>query len=287
MGRLKGKVAIVTGAAARAEGVGNGSAVAMLFAREGASVVLVNRSLERATALEAAIRAEGGEAAAFAADVTDPAATEAMAAFTAERYGRLDILHNNVGVGAGGNTVTVTLDDWNRILETNLTSAMLCCRACIPRMREGGGGSIINVSSSAGMLGLSGTPGAVAYTATKAGLQGLTLSVAADHAAEGIRANCLIVGTVYTPLVAFMGEEARERRSKAVPLQTEGTGWDVAYAAVYLASDESRWVTGVMLPDRRGFPEYPPLAAVRSFMADRRRERRPFPAPPIPPRTAL
>jgi NAD(P)-dependent dehydrogenase (short-subunit alcohol dehydrogenase family) len=248
MGRLAGKVAIVTGAAAQAEGIGNGTAVAMLFAREGASVVLVNRSLERASALEAQIRAEGGEAAAFAADVTDPAATEAMAAFAVERYGRLDVLHNNVGVGAGGNTVTQSLGDWDRLLQTNLTSAMLCCRAVIPRMREAGGGAIINVSSSAGMLGLSGTPGAVAYTATKAGLQGLTLSVAADHAAEGIRANCLIVGTVYTPLVRGLGEEGRQRRAKAVPLQTEGTGWDVAYAAVYLASDESRWVTGVLLP---------------------------------------
>jgi NAD(P)-dependent dehydrogenase (short-subunit alcohol dehydrogenase family) len=248
MGRLAGKVAIVTGAAAQAEGVGNGSAVATLFAREGASVVLVNRNLERAQALQAAIRAEGGEAAAFAADVTDPAATEAMAAFAAERYGRLDILHNNVGVGAAGNTVTQSLDDWNRIVAANLTSAMLACRACIPRMREAGGGSIINVSSSAGMLGLSGTSGAVAYSAAKAGLQGLTLSVAADHAAEGIRANCLIVGTVFTPLVRGLGEDGRERRRMAVPLQTEGTGWDVAYAAVYLASDESRWVTGVMLP---------------------------------------
>jgi NAD(P)-dependent dehydrogenase (short-subunit alcohol dehydrogenase family) len=248
MGRLSGKVAIVTGAAAQAEGVGNGAAVAILFAREGASVVLVNRSLERAKALEETIRSEGGEATAFAADVTQPEATEALAAFASERYGRLDILHNNVGVGASGNTVTGSLDDWNRLLQTNLTSAMLCCRACIPRMRDGGGGSILNVSSSAGMLGLSGTPGAVAYTATKAGLQGLTLSVAADHGAEGIRANCLIVGTVYTPLVAFIGEEGRERRRKAVPLQTEGTGWDVAYAAVYLASDESRWVSGVMLP---------------------------------------
>jgi NAD(P)-dependent dehydrogenase (short-subunit alcohol dehydrogenase family) len=183
--------------------------------------------------------------------VTDPAATEAMAAFAAERYGRLHILHNNVGVGAAGNTVTQSLGDWNRIVAANLTSAMLTC--CIPRMREAGGGSIINVSSSAGMLGLSGTPGAVAYSAAKAGLQGLTLSVAADHAAEGIRANCLIVGTVYTPLVRGLGEEGRERRRKAVPLQTEGTGWDVAYAAVYLASDESRWVTGVMLPIDGGF----------------------------------
>jgi len=256
--RLRGKVAIVTGAAARGEGVGNGAAVAMLFAREGASVVLVNRGLERAKALEETIRAEGGEATAFAADVTQPEATQAMADFAVERYGRLDILHNNVGVGAGGNTVTVSLDDWDRLVQSNLTSAMLCCRACIPKMQAGGGGSIINVSSTAGMIGLSGTPGAVAYTATKAGLQGLTLSVAADHAAEGIRANCLIVGTVYTPLVAFLGEEGRERRRKAVPLQTEGTGWDVAYAAVYLASDEARWVTGAMLPIDGGFQNIRP-----------------------------
>ena len=253
MDRLKGKVAIVTGAASQAEGVGNGAAVAMLFAREGAKVVLVNRGLERARALEDTIRAEGGEATAFAADVTRPEATQAMAAFAVARYGRLDILHNNVGVGAGGNTVTQSLDDWDRIVQTNLTSAMLSCRACIPRMLAGGGGSIVNVSSTAGMLGLSGTPGAVAYAASKAGLQGLTLSVAADHAAEGIRANCLIVGTVFTPLVRFMGEEGRERRRKAVPLQTEGTGWDVAHAAVYLASDEARWVTGVMLPIDGGF----------------------------------
>ena len=253
MGRLAGKVAVVTGAAAQAEGVGNGAAVARLFAREGAKVVLVNRNLDRAKALEETIRSEGGEAAAFAADVTELEATEAMAAFAVERHGRLDILHNNVGVGAGGNTVTVSLADWNRLLETNLTSAMLCCRACIPRMRAAGGGAIVNVSSTAGMAGLSGTPGAVAYAASKGGLQALTLSVAADHAHEGIRANCLVVGTVYTPLVAPLGEEARERRRKAVPLQTEGTGWDVAHAAVYLASDESRWVTGVMLPIDGGF----------------------------------
>ena len=134
-----------------------------------------------------------------------------------------------------------------------MTSALLCCRSCIPRMRTGGGGSIINVSSTAGMVGLQGATGAVAYVVTKSGLQGMTLSLAADYAAEGIRANCLVVGTVATPMVAHLGEEGRERRRKAVPLQTEGTGWDVAYAAVYLASDESRWVTGVMLPIDGGF----------------------------------
>jgi NAD(P)-dependent dehydrogenase (short-subunit alcohol dehydrogenase family) len=253
MERLKGKVAIVTGAASRAEGIGNGAATALLFAREGAKVVLVNRNAERAAALETQIRAEGGEAAAFAADVTRPEDAEAMAAFAVERYGRLDVLHNNVGIGTQGTPETVDLGKWNLALQTNLTSAMLCCRSCLPRMRAGGGGSIINVSSTAGMVGLAGSTGAVAYTATKAALQGLTLSVAADYAVEGIRSNCLIVGTVATPMVAHMGEEARERRRMSVPLQTEGTGWDVAHAAVYLASDEARWVTGVMLPIDGGF----------------------------------
>ena len=253
MGRLTGKTAIVTGAASRSEGIGNGAATAILFAREGARVVLVNRQLERAKALEDQIRAEGNEATAFAADVLKPEDAEAMAAFAVERYGRLDVLHNNVGIGTPGNPETIDLAAWNSVFQTNLTSALLCCRFCIPRMRTGGGGSIINVSSTAGMVGLSGSPGAAAYVATKAGLQGLTLSVAADYAAEGIRANCLVVGTVATPMVAHLGPEGRERRRKAVPLQTEGTGWDVAYAAVYLASDESRWVTGVMLPIDGGF----------------------------------
>jgi NAD(P)-dependent dehydrogenase (short-subunit alcohol dehydrogenase family) len=253
MDRLAGKVAVVTGAASRGEGVGNGAATAILFAREGAKVVLVNRDLERAQVLEQQIRGEGGDASAFAADITQPEAAEAMAAFAVERYGRLDILHNNVGIGSPGTAETVDLSHWNRVFETNLTSALLCCRACIPHMRAGGGGSILNVSSTAGMVGLQGSTGAVAYVVTKSGLQGMTLSLAADFAAEGIRANCLVVGTVATPMVAHLGEEGRERRRKAVPLQTEGTGWDVAHAAVYLASDEARWVTGVMLPIDGGF----------------------------------
>ncbi len=253
MGRLTGKVAIVTGAASRGEGVGNGAATAILFAREGARVVLVNRDAARAEELEARIRAEGGEASSFSANITKPEAAEAMAAFAVERYGHLDILHNNVGIGGSGTAETVDLGNWDKVLETNLTAALLCCRACIPRMRVNRGGSIINVSSTAGAVGLQGATGAIAYVATKAGLQGMTLSLAADYAAEGIRANCLIVGTVATPMVAHLGEEGRERRRKSVPLQTEGTGWDVAWAAVYLASDESRWVTGVMLPVDGGF----------------------------------
>ena len=251
--RLAGKVAIVTGAASRGEGVGNGAATAILFAREGAKVVLVNRDLARGEALAEQIRADGGEASAFAADVTQQDAAEAMAAFTMERYGRLDILQNNIGFGHPATPETLDLADWHRIFEANLTSAFMACKACLPRMRAGGGGAINNVSSTAGAIGLSGTAGGLAYTTMKAGLHGLTLSVAADYAEHGIRANTLLVGTVFTPLVAHLGEEGRERRRKAVPLQTEGTGWDVAHAAVFLASDEARWITGVTLPIDGGF----------------------------------
>jgi NAD(P)-dependent dehydrogenase (short-subunit alcohol dehydrogenase family) len=247
-GRLKGKVAVVTGAAPRGEGVGNGMATALLFAKEGARVVLVNRSAERAEKLARQIRDEGGEASVFAGDVAKPEACEAMAAFTVKTYGRLDILHNNVGIGAPGTPETVTLADWNKVLEANLTTTMLCTKYCLPEMKKAGGGSIIMVSSIAGALGLMGSPGAVAYSTAKAGLHGFTMSVAADHATQNIRANCIIVGSVHTPMVAHMGAEARERRRKLVPMQTEGTAWDVAHGAVYLASDESRWVTGVMLP---------------------------------------
>jgi len=246
--RLKGKVAVVTGAAPRGEGVGNGMATAILFAREGAKVVLVNRSAERAEKLAAQIAAEGGEASVFAADVANPDEAEAMAAFAVKTYGRLDILHNNVGIGAPGTPETVTLADWNKVLEANLTTTMLCTKYCLPRMKANGGGSIVMVSSIAGMVGLMGSAGAVAYSTAKAGLHGFTLSVAADYATQNIRANCIVVGSVYTPMVAHMGEAARERRRKSVPMESEGTAWDVAHGAVYLASDEARWVTGLMLP---------------------------------------
>lgn len=247
-GRLNNKVAVVTGAASRGEGVGNGMATAILFAREGAKVVLVNRSAERAHKLLAQIRDEGGEAAVFAGDVTKMDVTEQMAAFAVERYGRLDILHNNVGFGAGGTPETVTLENWNNVLEANLTTTMLCTKACLPWMKKNGGGSIIMVSSVAGALGLMGSPGAVAYSTAKAGLHGFTMSVAADYATQNIRANCIVVGSVHTPMVAHLGPEARERRRTMVPMQTEGTAWDIAYGAVYLASDELRWVTGILLP---------------------------------------
>src|SRR6476659_7104575 len=246
--RLKGKVSVVTGAAPRGEGVGNGMATAILFAREGARVVLVNRSAERAEKLAQQIKGEGGEASVSAGDVAKPDVCEAMAAYAVKTYGRLDILHNNVGIGAPGTPETVKLDDWHKVIEANLTTTMLCTKACLPRMKMGAGGSVIMVSSIAGALGLMGSPGAVAYATAKAGLHGFTLSVAADDATQNIRANCIVVGSGHTPMVAHLGAEARERRKNMVPMKTEGTAWDIAYGAVYLASDESRWVTGITLP---------------------------------------
>ncbi len=176
-GRLKDKVAVVTGAAPRGEGVGNGMATAILFAREGAKVVLVNRSAERAEALAKQIKDEGGEASVFAGDVAQLDAAEAMADFAMKKYGRLDILHNNVGIGGPGTPETVTIETWNKVIEANLTTTMLCTKACLPRMKEGGSGSIIMVSSIAGALGLMGSTGAVAYATAKAGLHGFTMSL--------------------------------------------------------------------------------------------------------------
>ena len=248
-GRLAGKVAIVTGAASVGPGVGNGKAAAILFAREGANVLLVNRSESHARELQSEIEAEGGGCSVYAADVTCAADVDGMVEAAMRRYGRLDILFNNVGAGGPGTVVTVAEDVWEHAMQANLRSVMLCCKHAVPRMIQSGGGSIINISTLAAVQGFHrGAVGFAAYAASKAGVIGLTLAIAADHAEQGVRANCLIVGMVNTPQLAKFGEEHREKRRRAVPLQTEGSGWDVGWAAVYLASDESRWVTGASIP---------------------------------------
>ena len=247
-GRMNGKVAIVTGAASRAPGLGNGKAIALLFAREGAKVVLVNRSEERANALRREIEDAGGEATVFAGDITDEATAQGAVTTAVAQYGGLHVLVNNVGIGGGGSAEDVEESLWDEVLDANLKSMMLASRAAIPAMREAGGGSIINISSSAGARGLTGGPGAAAYATSKGGMHGFTYSVAADFARENIRCNCIVVGTVDTPMVAELGEEARQRRIDMVPMGTGGSGWDIGWAAVYLASDEARWVTGAFLP---------------------------------------
>ena len=243
--RLEGKVAIVTGAGSRAEGVGNGKAAAVLFAREGAKVLLVDSTIERAEQTLAMIEAEGGEASVFEADVTDADQCRALADAAVERYGRLDILDNNVGISARSPVTEVTEEEWDHLMAVNVKSMVLTSKFAIPRMIAGGGGSIINISSIAGFRAHGSTP----YTASKAAVIGLTMSMAADHGRDNIRVNCIAPGLPYTPMVApRMDSGLRERRREASPLGTEGTAWDIGWAAVYLASDEARWVTGIVLP---------------------------------------
>jgi NAD(P)-dependent dehydrogenase (short-subunit alcohol dehydrogenase family) len=247
--RLAGKVAIVTGAQSSGPGLGIGKASAILFAREGAKVLLVNRSMERANELCGEIQRDGGTCSVFAGDVTNATDVENMVETVIQRYGKLDILYNNVGTGGPGTAVDVTEDIWDNCIKVNMKATMLCCKYAIPRMKESGGGSIINLSTPAAVQGFRrSNTGFAAYSASKAGVIGLTRSIAADFAADGIRANCLLAGMVNTPVLAKFGEDAREIRRLAVPLQTEGTAWDVAWAAVYLASDEARWVTGASIP---------------------------------------
>lgn len=244
--RLAGKVAIVTGAGSRAEGIGNGRAAAILFAREGARVLLADQSREAAEATLRVIREEGGEGAVFEADVTQTDHCRAMVDEAVGRWGRLDILDNNVGIGARGTVVEVEETEWERVMRVNVTGMMLASKHAIPAMARGGGGAIVNISSISALRPRGLTP----YSASKGAVIALTRAMAIDHAQQGIRVNCIAPGPVYTPMVyaGGMSEELRERRRRASPLGIEGTGWDVGYAALFLVSDEARYITGVVLP---------------------------------------
>jgi NAD(P)-dependent dehydrogenase (short-subunit alcohol dehydrogenase family) len=241
--RLRGKVAIVTGAGSRGPGLGNGKAAAILFAREGARVLCVDQALPRAEETVGLIRAEGGEAAGLAADVTRAEDCRAMVEAAVARWGGLDVLHNNVGIESRKDLLDTSEEEWDQVLRVDLKSVFLATRAAAPAMIARGGGSVICVSSIAGHRG----HGRTAYAAAKAGVEGFVRTVAVQLGPQGVRVNAIAPGTVWTPMVSGLGEEARERRRKASPLGTEGTGWDVGWGAVYLASDESRWVTGHVL----------------------------------------
>ena len=242
--RLEGKVAIVAGAGSSGPGIGNGKATSVLFAREGASVLLVDSMAERAEETLAMIVEEGGTASVFEADVTSSDDCERMVEAAMERYGRLDVLVNVVGILALESVVDVSEETWDRMMEVNVKSIVLACKFAIPRMIGGGGGSIVNVSSIAGLRAYNATP----YTTSKAAINGLTMSMAGDHGRDNVRVNAIAPGAVYTPMVAdLLSDEQRAKRKEASMLGTEGTGWDVGWAAVYLASDESRWVTGTIL----------------------------------------
>ncbi len=246
-GRLEGKVGIVTGAGSSGQGVGTGRATSILFAREGAKVLLVDRVHRSAEETLATICEEGGEASVFEADVTRAADCKAMVDAALERYGGLHILFNNVGILGHGDVVDVEEQDWDRVLDVNLKSMMLASKYAVPRMVEGAGGAIINMSSSAGLRASLGS--SVSYSASKGGVIALTTAMAVQHGRGNIRVNCIAPGAIYTPMVAGeMTEEARDLRRRSNPLGTEGTAWDVAWAAVFLASDEAGWITGAVLP---------------------------------------
>lgn len=258
--RLQNKVAIVTGAGTRGPMAGTGQATAILFARHGAKVLLVDLESERAQQTQATITAEGGEASIFQADVTQEEACRALVDACVERYGALHILFNNVGISGPGKVTEVEESVWNRALDVNLKSAVLTSKYAIPKMVATGGGSIIHVSSIDGLR--AGAVPNIPYAVAKGGLVTLTRAMAVQHGREGIRVNCIAPGLLYAPFVAHISDETRDMRRKAAPLGIEGDGWDVAWAALFLASDEARWISGVVLPVDAGLLAATPLSVL-------------------------
>ena len=245
-GRLNGKVAVVTGAGSRGPGIGNGKAAAILFAREGAKVLCADLFGDRAAETVKLIADEGGTAAVFECDVSHTDGARALAAAAMQQYGRIDILQNNVGIPSHESLEDTTEEHWDTVMGVNVRSMVLCAQAVVPHMTQAGGGSIINLSSIAGMRAY--PPRSTAYTTSKAAIIGLTMALAAQLGGRHIRVNAIAPGQVYTPLIAERLDDAgRERRATSGILKDEGNAWDIGWAAVYLASDEARWVTGHVL----------------------------------------
>lgn len=253
--RLQGKKAIVIGAGQTpGETIGNGRATAILFAREGAEVMCVDRRLPSAQDTVDMILQEGGKAFAYEADITGDAANAALVKVAREKMGRIDILHNNVGIGGGdGQPHRLSEDVFDQIMLVNLKAMWLTCKHVIPLMREQQAGSIINISSAAAVS----SGGMTAYEISKAGVNKLTQSIAMSNAKYGVRCNVIMPGLMDTPMAiegnvrarGISRDEVRTMRDRIVPLRGKmGTGWDVAYGALYLASDESNFVTGAVLP---------------------------------------
>lgn len=240
MGRLDGKVAIITGA-----GSGQGAVEAKLFAKEGAKVVLTGRRMEPLEKVAEEIKSAGGDAIAVKHDVASEADWQDVIQKTIEAYGSLHILVNNAGIALIKTAEETTLEDWHKVMDTNATGTFLGIKHAIPEMRKAGGGSIVNISSIAGILGL----GAAAYNASKGAVRTLTKNVAADYAKENIRVNSVHPGVIITPMTQeFLDDPDSKANFEAMtPLPRLGIPEDVAYGVLYLASDESSFITGTEL----------------------------------------
>jgi NAD(P)-dependent dehydrogenase (short-subunit alcohol dehydrogenase family) len=242
---LEGKVAVVTGGGAAGDGIGNGRAAAILLGKAGARVVVVDRDAPLAKRTVEMIEASGGSAIALQADVTRAADCATIVSTAVDRFGRLDFLDNNVGIGSRGSVLDETEESWRRLMQVNVDTMFLMAKHAIPAMRRAGGGAIVNVSSISALR----PRGLTAYSVSKGAVIALTRAMAVDHGAEGIRVNCVAPGPVYTPMVyqRGMSDAARERRRQASALGIEGTGWDIGHAVRYLLSDYARYITGQTL----------------------------------------
>lgn len=259
--RLKGKVAIVAGAGSVGPGWGNGKATAVVFAREGAKVVCADMNLDAAEETAAIIRSEGGEAIAVKTDITRDDQVQALVAKTLETYGAIDVLDNNVGIAEVGGVVELPVETWDKVFKVNVTGLFLTMKHVVPVMQRqfeatGQGGSIINISSVASIR-YTGVP-YVSYAASKAALNQMTRTTAVQYARQKIRVNAVLPGLMKTPMVEHSAGLAQvyakgdvaamwAARDAQVPMGHMGEGWDVANAALFLASDESRYVTGLEL----------------------------------------
>lgn len=267
---LKGKVAIISGAGSRASGIGNGRAAAVLLAQAGMKVAIIDAVAENLVETRELIEAGGGECLSYTADVSRAEDCENVVAAVVDEWDGVDVLFNNVGiVGPSGSVVDVDLDAWDRCFDINVTSMVLMSRFAIPHMRRRGGGSIINTSSIAGVLGAHPS---IIYSATKGAVTNLTRAMAAMHGPENIRVNALVPGFLHTPMVYSQGlsEEDRVRRRNVAPLGVggvEGSGWDVGEAVLFLASDRSRFISGINLPVDGGLTAVIPMTDSMSVTA--------------------
>ncbi|MGI9412731.1 MAG: SDR family NAD(P)-dependent oxidoreductase [Hyphomicrobiales bacterium] len=251
--RLKDKVAIVTGAGSIGPGWGNGKATAVLYAREGAKVVTADINEEAARDTARIIADEGGEASVFEANVADAAQVSALIDHAIETFGRINVLHNNVGLVEVGGPVEITEENWDRLIDTNVKSVFLACKYALPHMVAQNSGAIVNVSSIAALRYV-GYP-SVSYNASKGAINQLTQNVAVQYAGKGIRANCILPGLMDTPMIhAFVtggydgdDEAMVAERNALCPMGRMGDAWDVAKASVFLASDDASYITGHML----------------------------------------